>query len=87
MLVIIMAYFDILWHLVMSNINFVFFLHVPGLEDVFFSPQDQTVTEGEAVFLQCVSGESLPPASISWLKDGEVVARGKQIQVSSNEQR
>ncbi|XP_018546344.2 peroxidasin homolog, partial [Lates calcarifer] len=51
-----------------------------GLEDVFFSPQDQTVREGEGVFLQCVSGESSPTASITWLKDGEAVTRGRQIQ-------
>ncbi|XP_040928392.1 hemicentin-2 isoform X2 [Betta splendens] len=51
-----------------------------GLEDVFFSPQDQTVTEGEGVFLQCVSGESSSPASISWFKDGQTVTRGRQIQ-------
>ncbi|XP_063344925.1 cell adhesion molecule DSCAML1-like [Pelmatolapia mariae] len=51
-----------------------------GLEDVFFSPQDQTVREGEGVFLRCVSGESSPPASITWLKDGKVVTRGRQIQ-------
>lgn len=57
---------------------------VPGLEDVFFSPQDQTVREGEGVFLRCVSGESSPPASITWLKDGKVVTRGRQIQVKNN---
>ncbi|XP_068994405.1 uncharacterized protein [Embiotoca jacksoni] len=51
-----------------------------GLEDVFFSPQDQTVREGQGVFFQCVSGESSPPASITWLKDGEVVKGGRQIQ-------
>ncbi|XP_056233073.1 uncharacterized protein LOC130170016 [Seriola aureovittata] len=51
-----------------------------GLEDVFFSPQDQTVREGEGVFFQCVSGESSPPASISWLKDRKVVTRGRRIQ-------
>ncbi|XP_034025483.1 hemicentin-2-like [Thalassophryne amazonica] len=49
------------------------------LEDVFFSPQDQTVMEGEGVFLQCVSGESSPPATITWLKDGNPVTRGRQI--------
>lgn len=59
-----------------------FSLGIPGLEDVFFSPQDQTVREGEGVFLQCVSGESSPPASITWLKDGTLVTRGRQIQVS-----
>ncbi|XP_029296203.1 hemicentin-2-like [Cottoperca gobio] len=51
-----------------------------GLEDVFFSPQDQTVREGKGVFLQCVSGESSPPASITWLKDGTLVTRGRHIQ-------
>ncbi|CAK6959735.1 titin [Scomber scombrus] len=51
-----------------------------GLEDVFFSPQDQTVREGESAFFQCVSGESSPPASITWLQDGKVVTRGRQIQ-------
>ncbi|KAI3372616.1 hypothetical protein L3Q82_023080 [Scortum barcoo] len=51
-----------------------------GLEDVFFSPQDQTVREGEGVFFQCVSGESSPPASIAWLKDGTPVTRGRQIE-------
>ncbi|XP_030000392.1 flocculation protein FLO11 isoform X2 [Sphaeramia orbicularis] len=51
-----------------------------GLEDVFFSPQDQTINEGESVFFPCVSGESSPPARISWLKDGKLVTRGRQIQ-------
>ncbi|KAK0143445.1 Protein turtle [Merluccius polli] len=51
-----------------------------GLDVVFFSPGKQTVREGEAVFLQCVSGDSSPPAVISWMKDGELVKRGKQIQ-------
>ncbi|XP_062418509.1 roundabout homolog 1 isoform X2 [Pungitius pungitius] len=52
----------------------------PSLEDVFFSPQDQTVRAGEGVFFQCVSGESSPPASITWLKDGAPVTRGRRIQ-------
>nr|XP_057927834.1 uncharacterized protein LOC131128735 isoform X2 [Doryrhamphus excisus] len=52
----------------------------PGLEDVFFSPQDQTVKEGEDVSFRCVSGESSSPASILWLKDGNMVTTGKQIQ-------
>ncbi|KAI4820595.1 hypothetical protein KUCAC02_028568 [Chaenocephalus aceratus] len=51
-----------------------------GLEDVFFSPQVQTVREGEGVFFQCVSGESSPPASITWLKDGTLVTKGRHIQ-------
>ncbi|XP_063753867.1 mucin-2 [Eleginops maclovinus] len=51
-----------------------------GLEDVFFSPQDQTVREGEGVFFQCVSGESSAPASITWLKDGTLITRGRHIQ-------
>ncbi|KAF3851345.1 hypothetical protein F7725_013117 [Dissostichus mawsoni] len=50
------------------------------LEDVFFSPQVQTVREGEGVFFQCVSGESSPPASITWLKDGTLVTKGRHIQ-------
>lgn len=54
---------------------------VTGLENVFFSPQDQTVREGEGVFFQCVSGDSSPPANITWLKDGTLVTRGRQIQV------
>lgn len=52
-----------------------------GLEAVFFSPQAQTVSEGEGVFLQCVSGDSSPPAHITWLKDGTLVTTGRQIQV------
>ncbi|CAJ1069317.1 uncharacterized protein LOC117818562 [Xyrichtys novacula] len=51
-----------------------------GLEEVFFSPEDQTVREGEGVFFQCVSGESSAPASITWLKDERQVTRGRQIQ-------
>ncbi|KAM4577806.1 neogenin-like [Fundulus diaphanus] len=51
-----------------------------GLVDFFFSPQDQTVKEGEAVFLQCVSGDSSPAANITWLKDGQTVTRGRQFQ-------
>ncbi|KAK1892899.1 Hemicentin-1 [Dissostichus eleginoides] len=51
-----------------------------GLEDVFFSPQVQTVREGEGVFFQCVSGESSPPARITWLKDGTLVTKGRHIQ-------
>ncbi|XP_054629325.1 uncharacterized protein LOC129179722 isoform X2 [Dunckerocampus dactyliophorus] len=52
----------------------------PGLEEVFFSPQDQTVKEGEDVSFRCVSGESSSPASILWLKDGNMVTTGRQIQ-------
>ncbi|CAL9708144.1 unnamed protein product [Knipowitschia caucasica] len=51
-----------------------------SLDDVFFSPQDQTAHEGATVFFPCVSGESSPAASISWLKDGKPVTRGRQIQ-------
>lgn len=64
-------------HLIVSNVHV-----LAGLEDVFFSPRDQTVSEGEGVFFQCVSGESSPPASITWLKDGTLVSRGRHIQVS-----
>ncbi|KAM9744597.1 uncharacterized protein ACNS7B_011743 [Menidia menidia] len=66
-----------LWLLILSGLAVASLL---GLEDVFFSPQDQTVREGEAVFFQCVSGEASPPASITWLKDGKVVRRGKMFQ-------
>ncbi|XP_061880475.1 hemicentin-1 isoform X1 [Entelurus aequoreus] len=55
-------------------------LSQPGLEEVFFSPQDQSVREGEDVSFRCVSGESLSPTSIFWLKDGHVVTTGRQIQ-------
>ncbi|XP_028831759.1 hemicentin-2 isoform X2 [Denticeps clupeoides] len=50
------------------------------LEDVFFSPQSQTVREGDSVFLQCVSGDSSPAAHISWLKDGQHIRRGTQVE-------
>ncbi|XP_045081667.1 uncharacterized protein LOC121584686 isoform X4 [Coregonus clupeaformis] len=50
------------------------------LEGVFFSPQSQTVSEGRAVFLQCVSGDSSPPAHITWLKDNTLFTKGAQIQ-------
>ncbi|CAG5925182.1 unnamed protein product [Menidia menidia] len=66
-----------LWLLILSGLAVASLL---GLEDVFFSPQDQTVREGEAVFFQCVSGEASPPAGITWLKDGKVVKRGKMFQ-------
>ncbi|KAL0979596.1 hypothetical protein UPYG_G00187060 [Umbra pygmaea] len=51
-----------------------------GLDRVFFSPQSQTVMEGQAVFLQCVSGDSSPPADITWQKDNIVLTKGTQIQ-------
>ncbi|XP_028312721.1 uncharacterized protein LOC114469411 [Gouania willdenowi] len=51
-----------------------------GLEDVFFDPQDQTVREGDGMFFQCVSGESSPPASITWFRDGNRINRGRWIQ-------
>lgn len=60
---------------------FKFYPCVPGLENVFFSPEDQTVREGDGHLFQCVSGESSPPASITWLKNGKPVKRGKTIQV------
>ncbi|XP_043096276.1 Down syndrome cell adhesion molecule-like protein 1 homolog [Puntigrus tetrazona] len=50
------------------------------LEDVFFHPQSMRTEEGRDVFLQCVSGESSPPAQISWLKNGRVLTKGSQIQ-------
>ncbi|KAK7165114.1 hypothetical protein R3I94_003475 [Phoxinus phoxinus] len=50
------------------------------LEDVFFHPQSMRTEEGHDVFLQCVSGDSSPPAQISWLKNGRVLTKGNQIQ-------
>ncbi len=54
-----------------------------GLEDVFFHPQSMRTEEGHDVFLQCVSGDSSPPAQISWLKNGRVFTKGNQIQVQN----
>lgn len=54
-----------------------------GLEDVFFHPQSMRTEEGRDVFLQCVSGDSSPPAQISWLKNGRVLTKGNQIQVQN----
>lgn len=59
-------------------------LYVLGLDDVFLGPQNQIVRDGEEAVFQCVSGESSPPASITWIKNGEVVRRGRQIQVKSH---
>ncbi|XP_026994292.2 hemicentin-1-like [Tachysurus fulvidraco] len=50
------------------------------LENVFFSPQSQSVIKGQDVFFQCVSGDSSPPAHISWLKNNRALNRGTQIQ-------
>ncbi|XP_058231005.1 titin isoform X2 [Hemibagrus wyckioides] len=50
------------------------------LENVFFSPQSQSVIKGQDVFFQCVSGDSSPPAHISWLKNSKAFNRGTQIQ-------
>ncbi|XP_026881345.2 hemicentin-2 [Electrophorus electricus] len=50
------------------------------LDNVFFSPQSQIINEGQDVFFQCVSGDSSPPANISWLKNGRALTRGAQIQ-------
>ncbi|XP_072520598.1 protein sidekick-2 isoform X2 [Salminus brasiliensis] len=50
------------------------------LENVFFNPQSQSTKEGQDVFFQCVSGDSSPPANISWLKNGKAVTKGTQIQ-------
>lgn len=51
------------------------------LENVFFSPQSQSVIKGQDLFFQCVSGDSSPTAHISWLKNSRVFTRGTQIQV------
>ncbi|KAL6465367.1 hypothetical protein MHYP_G00255000 [Metynnis hypsauchen] len=50
------------------------------LENIFFSPQSQTAEVGQDIFFQCVSGDSSPPAYISWLKNGRAVSKGTQIQ-------
>ncbi|XP_076854212.1 peroxidasin homolog isoform X2 [Brachyhypopomus gauderio] len=50
------------------------------LDNVFFSPQSQITNEGQDVFFRCVSGDSSPPAHISWLKNGKAFTRGAQIQ-------
>ncbi|XP_017546472.2 contactin-2 [Pygocentrus nattereri] len=50
------------------------------LENIFFSPQSQSAEEGQDIFFQCVSGDSSPPAYISWLKNGRAVSKGTQIQ-------
>ncbi|XP_048849286.1 hemicentin-2-like [Brienomyrus brachyistius] len=51
-----------------------------GMEAVFFSPKSQLVPEGDSVFLQCISGDSRPPAHITWEKDGSPLTKGTQIQ-------
>lgn len=51
------------------------------LENMFFSPQSQSVIKGQDVFFQCVSGDSSPPAHISWLKNSRAFTKGTQIQV------
>ncbi|XP_016131069.1 neural cell adhesion molecule 1-like [Sinocyclocheilus grahami] len=50
------------------------------LKNVFFHPQSMRTEEGQDVFLQCVSGDSSPPAQISWLKNGRILTKGNQIQ-------
>ncbi|KAI4900202.1 hypothetical protein NFI96_000493 [Prochilodus magdalenae] len=50
------------------------------LDNIFFSPQSQSANEGQDVFFQCVSGDSSPPAHISWLKNGRALTKGTQIQ-------
>lgn len=50
---------------------------------MFFHPQSMRTEEGHDVFLQCVSGDSSPPAQISWLKNGRVLTKGNQIQVAT----
>lgn len=52
------------------------------LENVFFSPQSQSVVQGQDVFFQCVSGDSSPPAHIAWLRNSRVFTGGTQIQVN-----
>ncbi|XP_077570985.1 uncharacterized protein LOC144195314 isoform X2 [Stigmatopora nigra] len=51
-----------------------------GLEEVFFSPGDQRVKEGEEASFHCISGESSSPAMIIWIKDGSLVTSGIQTQ-------
>ncbi|TRY94623.1 hypothetical protein DNTS_001878 [Danionella cerebrum] len=51
-----------------------------GLQDVFFHPQSLRAEEGRDVFLQCVSGDSSPPAQISWTKNGRILTKGNLIQ-------
>lgn len=63
------------------QLSVVFLLSPADLENVFFSPQSQSVIKGQDVFFQCVSGDSSPPAHISWLKNSRVFTRGTQIQV------
>nr|XP_055056647.1 hemicentin-1 isoform X2 [Misgurnus anguillicaudatus] len=70
-----------LWHFLLScSIRIGSTASELGLEDVFFHPQSLRTEEGQDVFFQCVSGDSSPPAQISWTKNGRVLNTGNQIQ-------
>ncbi|XP_066569159.1 roundabout homolog 3 isoform X2 [Amia ocellicauda] len=64
----------------LSLINATVSISKAYLDGMFHSPMSQTVRAGDSVFFQCVSGDSLPPAQISWQKEGQLFTKGGQIQ-------
>nr|XP_015222284.1 PREDICTED: uncharacterized protein LOC107079839 [Lepisosteus oculatus] len=63
-----------------SLVNATIHISKAYLDSVFYSPASQTVRAGQSVFFNCVSGDSLPLAQISWEKDGQLFREGTQIQ-------
>ncbi|XP_067825523.1 uncharacterized protein [Heptranchias perlo] len=64
----------------LSSINATFNIYKAYIEPVFYSPSSQSVSAGESVSFQCVSGESRPLVEIRWTKDRRNVSEGFQFQ-------
>ena len=48
------------------------------------NPESQTVNEGDTLLLFCIHGGSVPPASITWTRNGNVVSPTFRILVQSS---
>lgn len=63
-----------------NSFQSVFFLSFSVIDPIFYSPQNITVVDQQPTpaYFQCISGDSLPVATISWEKDGKLLEEANQ---------
>ena len=48
------------------------------------NPESQTITEGDTLLLFCIHRGSVPPATITWTRNGNVIQTSSRVHVQSS---
>ena len=67
--------------IIMKSVFMVLIFFNPDIDPVFLSPSSQSVIDKQQnpVWFQCISGNSRPPSTITWEKDGVQVTESPDI--------